>query len=534
MTESIKKRLSFLFFVFLGLGILPLTWYGVRLGPSGFSMLLAFMWYLWVPIAALVVLGTLSVTVFSMRSRERDWSLRIWSALTLLALVYLLLRLARMFGFLREMPSLVQLVANSDISVPAVFLSYATISILVGLMGLIINRKHLRFAVFSVVLTSTVVSFLLYDSQQGKFAFPKWTTAESLMLLPAAKTGDQERIRQLLEAGAELSTKDEHGWDALLHASDQGHESTVDFLLRKGADPNTKENRNGRRCATPECSLEVVLDGASVLMRAASKGQVAIVKTLLEHGANPYAVDNGGADAMIRAALAGRLEVMQVLLDHGIDPNLAGKEYRTSALAIAARSGHIEMVNLLLVRGADPRYEDANRGTPLHSATAKLRKEVVEELIAAGADPDPRNYWGITPLMLGLGRSSRQVHAEIEQTRMEIIEILIDAGADVNAADGPNKIPSKETPIMMAAKNGHARAISLLLDAGAHVDAQNSADRTALILASSMGHEEVVRLLLAAGANKEIVDITNKTALDWAERRNHESVVLLLTESFLE
>ena len=61
---------------------------------------------------------------------------------------------------------------------------------------------------------------------------------------------------------------------------------------------------------------------------------------------------------------------------------------------------------------------------------------------------------------------------------------------------------------MIAAKNGHERAVELLLQRGAEVDLQDSDSWSALMCAADNGHERMVELLLRRGAkiNKQRSD----------------------------
>lgn len=85
----------------------------------------------------------------------------------------------------------------------------------------------------------------------------------------------------------------------------------------------------------------------------------------------------------------------------------------------------------------------------------------------------------------------------------EVLQVLIAAGADVNIDDG-----SGFTPLMAAAAHGSPRAVSMLCCAGAHLDAVCVPDpdaphvrRTALGIACARGRVMAARLLLARGAS---------------------------------
>ena len=79
--------------------------------------------------------------------------------------------------------------------------------------------------------------------------------AETALYLRSASTmsplhdacldGDTERVRQLLDDGAPMDEKDEHGMTALMEASMHGHTEVVRLLLDKGAAVDEKNKDGG-------------------------------------------------------------------------------------------------------------------------------------------------------------------------------------------------------------------------------------------------------------------------------------------------
>ncbi len=79
----------------------------------------------------------------------------------------------------------------------------------------------------------------------------------------------------------------------------------------------------------------------------------------------------------------------------------------------------------------------------------------------------------------------------------DVIEALIAAGADVNMAKSTGA-----TPLMLAAASGKVDAVRSLLDHGAGVNAkETSHGQTALMFAAGMGRGDVIRFLLQRGAD---------------------------------
>lgn len=88
---------------------------------------------------------------------------------------------------------------------------------------------------------------------------------------------------------------------------------------------------------------------------------------------------------------------------------------------------------------------------------------------------------------------------------------------------------SNQTPLLLAARNGHEAVVKLLLATeGVNPDSIDSFGDTPLSLAAQNGHETVVKLLLATeGVNADSKDSDGETPLLLAARNGHEAVVKL-------
>ena len=133
--------------------------------------------------------------------------------------------------------------------------------------------------------------------------------------------------------------------------------------------------------------------------------------------------------------------------------------------------------------------------------------EAVEQHIAAGADVNPKDHHGRTPLLFAAFGGHK-----------EIVELLIANGADVN-----EKLTEMDaTPLHFATTGGHKEIIELLIAKGADVNAKSDNAGTPLHFAAEEGHKEIAELLIGKGADVNARNIYGKTPLDVLEPRTQD------------
>ena len=226
---------------------------------------------------------------------------------------------------------------------------------------------------------------------------------------------DLDKARLLLEHGADVNTQSKQGRTPLMLASlRQGGSSTVALMLKKGAGVNVKDRL-----------------GDTALGLAASIGEVETMRLLLAKGADPEAINGKGETPIVLATKSKQVEAVRLLIQKRVDVNVATTFYNV------VRHGPIALVKL----------------TPLHRAAAFGPLEMVRELLKAGADVNARDSRALTPLIFAVAT---------EYPAPQILQTLLQAGADVNARDN-----SGETALDWAEKFGYPDVIAALRKAGA-------------------------------------------------------------------
>lgn len=166
-----------------------------------------------------------------------------------------------------------------------------------------------------------------------------------------------------------------------------------------------------------------------------------------------------------------------------------------------------------------------SQGAPLIALAARAGSvRTLEYLIKAGANVNASTPVNETPLMLAA--YFRGDEGAAPDRHDAAVRMLVEAGASLE------NVPNNYTPLAYAAYNNRQRALRYLIERGAQVNA-DAHDRmiyvnTPLMMAAMQGHRDVVRLLLMAGADPLIRVHNGNTAREFALKYRHSHVEPLL------
>ena len=225
----------------------------------------------------------------------------------------------------------------------------------------------------------------------------------------------------------------------------------------------------------------------ATLAEAVLLGNRTAVENFLALGTDPNEPEADGTTPLMRAIHGPFPEIAELLIDASANV-AATNSYGVTALYIAARAGDAVATRLLLAAGADANTALPAGETVLMTAAKSGNVDVVRALLTGGAN-------GVSLLQLGEQRAAAQVF-EAAGYVVPTNPTAATNYADVNARERWYG----RTALMIAAAEGHADVVQLLIDAGSDLDALDEEGSSALSLARSYGHLDVAAALAEAGA----------------------------------
>ncbi|HVQ12604.1 MAG TPA: ankyrin repeat domain-containing protein [Vicinamibacterales bacterium] len=361
----------------------------------------------------------------------------------------------------------------------------------------------------------------------------KEPTQNQSALMWAAAERHADVVGLLVEAGADLQAHTKKGFTALHFAAREGDLETTRALLTAGVNVNIRSLQDEPATTT----REVPVTGRSVSGAATTPGA--------PRGPGYQATLSAGSTPLLVATVRGHVSLALFLLEHGADPNILDGGFtplhwasadweggisnpvygfKDAMSGIPNRQQKIQLVKALLAKGADPNvrmtrrppgfsglgggYEDAPGATPFLLASASADLEMVQLLLAGGADPTLTTDAKATPVMAASGLYRGIGESPITEAQaLDVVRFLFGLGADARGAT-----TTGENALFGAAYRGWNTLLALLIEKGADVNAVSKAGVTPWLAASGFGDRlggvlynmEGADILLAHGADQKL------------------------------
>jgi ankyrin repeat protein len=317
----------------------------------------------------------------------------------------------------------------------------------------------------------------------------------------AALRGDGPYVRDALARDRSLANFEDTCHHRVLSAAvRRGDVAMTRMLLDHGADPNLPEEGAPR--------------GLSLWI-AVNDRQREIVELLLAHGADPNAEVDSSGTPMSQASHVRAPELAELLRRHGGRQETSERDQ----VARLVQAGRLDEAERLLREHLHWIHDDeAGWGDGILAGPARdARHDVIAMLIRLGARVPPVSKWapyyyfkheataaflleqGMDPNHMNWHRFTLLHHMAAEG-ELGKARLLLDHGAEIEAVDDEYC----STPLGVAARRGQAAAVELLLERGADPDAAGAPWAIPLAWARKKGHERVADLLRAAAADAEV------------------------------
>lgn len=336
------------------------------------------------------------------------------------------------------------------------------------------------------------------------------TAAVRQAIVPACNNVRPDALRLLLALGAEIPLQQPPNQNLLTRSMGP---AVLAFLLEQGLDPNAlgPSARKFQQDFRSPVSIPI-----TPLLSACRENELAKVKLLLGHGANPNLTAPSTETPLLAACRAGNLAIVKLLVAHGARLDLEGLNAQT-VLAAAMESSNRELIKFLLARGVPLKGQSQTGESLLSLAVAQVDQSLVQSLLDAGADINAVSYTGETALVTAL-----------KANLGEMVKFLIKHGADPNLAQ-PGR--SWETSLFWAAQSGRRELVEILLAQGADSAVSEKNGWPVMRAAARSGNLELVKWLQQKGYSLKVQRSSGETPLFEAVQSMQPALIEYLLEA---
>jgi len=288
--------------------------------------------------------------------------------------------------------------------------------------------------------------------------------------------------------------------------------STIEYLISQGNDVNKRTH-----------------DSRTYVFWAASRGNLEIVKFLVENGAKLDLVDSHGYGPISFTAATGQTNtaIYDYFIKSGADLNKEKDHHGNNALLIAAsRAKDLELVHYFIGKGLDINSTDDHGNGIFHYASQGGIIAILKQLKALGVSTKKNETTGENAIFFASKgkESSMELYTYLEslginanvKTKENVTPLhnLASLSKDLKAFDyfvkkgvDPNEVDAEgNTALLNAAERNQLEAVTYFAERTNNIDHADKVGRTSLTFAIQGNSSEVVSYLISKGANVSVID----------------------------
>jgi len=248
---------------------------------------------------------------------------------------------------------------------------------------------------------------------------------------------DLEKVKALLEKGADINGHDENGNTALMFQVYKGDEriEIVRFLLSNGANPNLPSNGGEQEGITP-------------IHIACAVGANECLGALIANSASVHWTTPDGSEAIHSAAIGGNATTIKLLVKAGANINVINQKNRT-ALHNCLITKNIAVAKALIKAGAELEIRDDEGATVLFKSVCDENAPFVKLFLESGANPEAciqSSDFVMYPLQTA-----------VMSGNLKLVQLLVEGGCKVE-----KKYPGTFTLLQAAELKGFSKIVTFL------------------------------------------------------------------------
>lgn len=333
-----------------------------------------------------------------------------------------------------------------------------------------------------------------------------------------------ETLNHLIQYGAVVTDQDALGNNPLIRATMSGAADVVQFHLKHYPDMLWERNRLGNIAAETALFFYPDLESGQI---------IEFHNRLLKATENRLPLGN-------LLVSAHRPQLFRKLIEH--DPDLAllqdGTQMKYSPLHLAAIQGNCAILQIYIEKKIQLEQTDATGNTAAHLAAFYNHDAFLKLLREAGCDFLSKNKDERTPLHLAAkGKMVDVINAVKNEKNLLEVDTRGDTALHIASRSGNDKILAAffptpnmvnddgNTPLHISCMFGNEQGVKFFIQKEGNIEIKNAFGQTPILLAAQEGHSSIVSFLMTIGTNIWSQDEEGETLLHKAVFNHHYEVV---------